>query len=204
MPRTRLCKCGHRLLTRIVSLYENCSDVTIGRTWLVQARPLDTWPCAASPPSVSSNSITLLYTLFSLRRLRSCVWLTDWLTDCGQQQAKQERAAASRQPISWSGLANVPRRGSSTTVSATARATSTQTGILRRQREGTFRRTPLFLHRGSIPCCPVLSLSRFLSPPDTAKRQSVNPTPRPQATSRGCGWIVWWGRPPCSGWTVWR
>lgn len=157
---------------------------------------------AAAAASLSS------YTLFSLRRLRLCAWLserltwlTEWASECGQQQAKEERAAASRQPISGSGLANVQLRGSSTTVSATARATSTQTGILRRQRKGTFRRIPLSLLRGSIQCRPV---SSFLSPPDTPRGVSESiPHPdrrqHPGVVVGLCDEVA-----PRSVWTFWR
>lgn len=81
--------------------------------------------------SSSSSSITPLVhaVLTALLRLRSCVWLTDWLTaSSSRRRRKEERAAASRQPISGSRLANVQPRGSSTTVSATGRATSLKLG----------------------------------------------------------------------------
>lgn len=104
-----------------------------------QLRPLDTWPCAPSPPSQSAAAAAASlpsYTLYSQLCWgsdRVSGWLTDWLTassssNGSRRRRKEERAAASRQPISGSGLANVQPRGSSTTVSATGRATSLKLG----------------------------------------------------------------------------
>lgn len=114
-----------------VSLYEIAVTSPPGDCDWSKLRPLNTWPCAASPPTVSSSSsdsITLLGHAV-LTAEAPIVCLTDWLTAWLRAAAsEEERAAASRQPISGSGLANVQPRGSSTTVSATARATSLKLG----------------------------------------------------------------------------
>lgn len=121
-------------------------------------------PQSVSRSSSSSITPRVHAVLTAEARIVLISSLTDWL--------EEERAAAPRQPIGGSGLANVQPRGSSTTV--TAPSDSSQTGILRRQREGAFPRFPLLsLLHGSVPCRPGWSLSSRLS---ASASQSHTPT----------------------------